>query len=58
MTQHRPLIATLAAALLFGASPASAAALKATVSQAFQSMLYLPLYVALDEGLFEKAGIT
>lgn len=57
MIQRRPLIATFAAALLLGAAPASAAALKATVSQAFQSMLYLPLYVALDEGLFEKAGI-
>ncbi|TXM91168.1 ABC transporter substrate-binding protein [Methylobacterium sp. WL116] len=57
MIQRRPLIATVAAAWLMGALPASAAALKATVSQAFQSMLYLPLYVALDEGLFEKAGI-
>lgn len=57
MIQRRPLIATFAAALMLGAVPASAAALKATVSQAFQSMLYLPLYVALDEGLFEKAGI-
>ena len=57
MIQRRPLIATVAAALLLGTAPASAAALKATVSQAFQSMLYLPLYVALDEGLFEKAGI-
>jgi NitT/TauT family transport system substrate-binding protein len=46
-----------AGALLLAAGPASAAALKATVSQAFQSMLYLPLYVAIDEGLFEKAGI-
>ncbi|TXN84079.1 ABC transporter substrate-binding protein [Methylobacterium sp. WL8] len=57
MIQRRPLLATVAAAWLLGAAPASAAALKATVSQAFQSMLYLPLYVALDEGLFEKAGI-
>jgi NitT/TauT family transport system substrate-binding protein len=49
----------LLAALLACASPipALAANLKATVSQAFQSMLYLPLYVALDEGLFEKAGL-
>ena len=58
MIQRRPLLATMAAAWLLGPVPASAAALKATVSQAFQSMLYLPLYVALDEGLFEKAGIT
>ena len=47
----------LAATLVTAAGPASAAALKATVSQAFQSMLYLPLYVALDEGLFSKAGL-
>lgn len=57
MTLRRPLLAALAGALMLGTAPASAAALKATVSQAFQSMLYLPLYVALDEGLFEKAGI-
>ncbi|WP_375463598.1 ABC transporter substrate-binding protein [uncultured Methylobacterium sp.] len=53
----RRLLAALAGTLMLGAAPASAAALKATVSQAFQSMLYLPLYVAIDEGLFEKAGI-
>ena len=57
MTLRRSILATLASALMLGTAPASAAALKATVSQAFQSMLYLPLYVALDEGLFEKAGI-
>lgn len=57
MIMRRPLLASLAAALMLGTAPASAAALKATVSQAFQSMLYLPLYVALDEGLFEKAGL-
>ncbi len=53
-----PLRSTaVAVALLAAAAPASAAALKATVSQAFQSMLYLPLYVAIDEGLFAKAGV-
>ena len=59
MSRPATLVA-LAAALLATAvptSPGSAAALKATVSQAFQSMLYLPLYVALDEGLFAKAGL-
>jgi len=30
---------------------------KATISQAFQSMLYLPLYVGIDEGTFAKAGL-
>lgn len=54
--------ALVLAGLLAGASPAAvspaaAANLKATVSQAFQSMLYLPLYVALDDGLFAKAGL-
>jgi NitT/TauT family transport system substrate-binding protein len=55
----KPLRPALLTALLTcaGPLPALAADLKATVSQAFQSMLYLPLYVAIDEGLFEKAGI-
>ncbi|MGV7033816.1 ABC transporter substrate-binding protein [Methylobacterium symbioticum] len=55
----KPLRPALLAALLACATPlpALAANLKATVSQAFQSMLYLPLYVAIDEGLFEKAGL-
>lgn len=57
MIKRRPLLAAFAGALMLGTAPASAAALKATVSQAFQSMLYLPLYVAIDEGLFEQAGI-
>jgi len=39
------------------ASPASAEMRKATISQAFQSMLYLPLYVGMDEGFFEKQGL-
>ena len=34
------------------ATPALAENKKATLSQAFQSMLYLPLYVAIDEGFF------
>ncbi len=52
------LVATaLAAAAPAAVAPASAANLQATVSQAFQSMLYLPLYVALDDGLFAKAGL-
>ncbi len=52
------LLATaLTAATTATSAPAAAANLKATVSQAFQSMLYLPLYVALDDGLFAKAGL-
>ncbi len=38
-------------------SPASAENKKAVISQAFQSMLYLPLYVAIDEGLFTAQGL-
>jgi NitT/TauT family transport system substrate-binding protein len=39
------------------AAPASAEMRKATISQAFQSLLYLPLYVGMDEGFFEKQGL-
>jgi NitT/TauT family transport system substrate-binding protein len=39
------------------ASPALAENKKVTLSQAFQSMLYLPLYVAIDEGFFAQQGI-
>ncbi|MBB5496442.1 ABC transporter substrate-binding protein [Paraburkholderia sp. MM5384-R2] len=38
-------------------TPALAAGKKVTISQAFQSMLYLPLYVAIDGGFFEKQGL-
>jgi NitT/TauT family transport system substrate-binding protein len=48
-----------AAALLsiLVAAPASAENKKVTLSQAFQSMLYLPLYVAIDEGFFTQQGL-
>jgi NitT/TauT family transport system substrate-binding protein len=39
------------------ATPALAENKKVTLSQAFQSMLYLPLYVAIDEGFFTQQGI-
>lgn len=48
------------AAALFAillATPAAADNKKVTLSQAFQSMLYLPLYVAIDEGFFAAQGI-
>ena len=48
--------ATALTAILL-ASPALAENKKVTLSQAFQSMLYLPLYVAIDEGFFTKEGI-
>ena len=39
------------------ATPALAENKKVVLSQAFQSLLYLPLYVAIDEGFFAKEGI-
>jgi NitT/TauT family transport system substrate-binding protein len=48
-----------AAALLslLVASPALAENKKVVLSQAFQSMLYLPLYVAINEGFFTQQGL-
>jgi NitT/TauT family transport system substrate-binding protein len=46
-----------ALALLVVAAPALAENKKVTLSQAFQSMLYLPLYVAIDEGFFTAQGL-
>lgn len=37
--------------------PAAAENKKAVISQAFQSMLYLPLYVAIDKGFFTAQGL-
>ena len=48
--------ATALAAILL-ATPAAAQNKKVTLSQAFQSMLYLPLYVAIDGGFFTKQGL-
>jgi NitT/TauT family transport system substrate-binding protein len=51
-------IARAAALLsLLLASPALAENKKVVLSQAFQSMLYLPLYVAIDEGFFIQQGL-
>src|SRR3546814_17392694 len=44
-------------AALATASAPSMAQTKVTISQAFQSMLYLPFYVAIDKGFFKKEGI-
>src|ERR1700730_5346368 len=52
----RIIRATALAGLLL-ASPALADNKKVTLSQAFQSMLYLPLYVAIDEGFFTQQGL-
>jgi NitT/TauT family transport system substrate-binding protein len=45
------------AAAMMVCSSADAENKKAVISQAFQSLLYLPLYVAIDEGLFAKQGL-
>jgi NitT/TauT family transport system substrate-binding protein len=51
-------IARAAALLsLLLATPALADNKKVVLSQAFQSMLYLPLYVAIDEGFFTQQGV-
>jgi NitT/TauT family transport system substrate-binding protein len=44
-------------AALATAAPAFAEGKKVVISQAFQSMLYLPLYVAIDEGFFTQQGL-
>lgn len=44
-------------AALAVAAPAHADNKKVVISQAFQSMLYLPFYVAINEGFFAKEGL-
>ena len=57
----RKMLTALTTALAFSAASVSTTALaadkKVTISQAFQSMLYLPLYVAIDGGFFTKQGL-
>ena len=50
------LALSLATGLL--AHPARAQMQNVTVFQAFQSIQYLPLYVAIDEGIFKKNGLN
>src|SRR5690349_12140005 len=52
----RAVRAAALATLLF-ATPAMAQNKKVVLSQAFQSMLYLPLYVAINEGFFTAQGL-
>ncbi|SIR46334.1 MULTISPECIES: ABC transporter substrate-binding protein [Acidiphilium] len=57
----RALAQTLGALCLAGTllSPAQAASpQKVVIYQAFQSLLYLPLYVAIDQGIFAKHGLA
>jgi NitT/TauT family transport system substrate-binding protein len=49
--------AAFTAALAITAPAAFAEGKKVVISQAFQSMLYLPLYVAIDEGFFTQQGL-
>ena len=51
----RIISAVIAAVLL--STPALAQNKKVVLSQAFQSMLYLPLYVAINEGFFTQQGV-
>src|SRR5579863_5033567 len=57
----RKMLTALTMTLALCAASASTTALasdkKVTISQAFQSMLYLPLYVAIDGGFFTKEGL-
>ena len=52
-------LASLSLAIALTATSAWAAdeKKKATISQAFQSMLYLPLYVGMSEGYFDAQGL-
>jgi NitT/TauT family transport system substrate-binding protein len=50
-------IASVIAAAILLATPAAAENKKVIVSQAFQSMLYLPLYVAINDGFFTQQGL-
>jgi NitT/TauT family transport system substrate-binding protein len=51
------ICAAVVSAAIAGASSAFAEGKKAVISQAFQSMLYLPLYVAIDQGYFAQQGL-
>jgi NitT/TauT family transport system substrate-binding protein len=50
-------VRTIALVSILLGTPALAENKKVTLSQAFQSMLYLPLYVAIDEGFFTQQGL-
>lgn len=54
----RGVCAALASASLLAAPPPTwAAGKQVVISQAFQSMLYLPLYVAINKGYFTQQGL-
>ena len=53
----RSAILASLAALAFTPIDARAAAKHVVISQAFQSVLYLPFYIAIDQGFFAKQGL-
>ncbi|HEY8332987.1 MAG TPA: ABC transporter substrate-binding protein [Tardiphaga sp.] len=57
MSLLKRIVGATALAGLLLATPAMAQTKKVVISQAFQSMLYLPLYVAIDEGFFTAQGL-
>ena len=56
MSLLKRIIGAVIAAVLLS-TPALAQNKKVVLSQAFQSMLYLPLYVAINEGFFTQQGV-
>ena len=48
----------IAAGIGFASLSAHAEVKTVTISQAFQSMLYLPLYIAIDKGFFQDQGLS
>src|SRR6201987_3636714 len=57
MSLFKRFAQAFALALVLASGPAFAENKKVVLSQAFQSMLYLPLYVAIDEGFFTQQGL-
>ncbi|RXZ33962.1 ABC transporter substrate-binding protein [Oxalobacteraceae bacterium CAVE-383] len=57
MKYVRSLLGSALIATACLAAPAGFAAEKAVIYQAFQSIQYLPLYVAMDQGMFAKHGL-
>lgn len=58
MKSKRLVLAIVALALVLGSVSAQAEPKKVVVSQAFQSLLYLPFYVAMNAGFFQKQGLA
>ena len=57
-SKRSALLASVAALSLLAAPLGQAeAATKVVISQAFQSVLYLPFYIAIDKGFFAKQGL-